>query len=418
MRPRCPRLSPTKASSISAMSEPTHVRASALKTARRCWRRVRFDDLYRVETQTDATRLGTAVHLVAELWHAGLYVPQKGVPEDDIFLTGLRFNPPPGTHAAEWHFATTIKGVPYSGTIDLSAAGSVMDHKTSSNPAAYALTEPDMREDPQVVLYSAIMRNLYGLDVRAKWIYYPTRGGKALARQVYWESEKLAEAFLEHVHAPAKRLYALRLNKTEPLALEPNYDACMDFNRPCAYIQQCNSDRRDNMSFLDELDAPATATEQDEFDFDASDAPATWENSWAIVPPNVKPEFHARARKHYEAKGTPPADAYRGLLTRQGGKLTEAQVISIGAQLDPFATALAAPKANGKPAAAINPPKQQAKAKAAAAPAEAPAAAAATLTPDQILIRNTIVATRCVPVMQDADIDALISFATKVASKL
>ena len=222
------------------------VRASALKVARRCGRRVRFDDLYRAEqseaeTQTAATRLGTEVHLTAELWHAGLYVPVKGRPADAVFLSGLSYNPPPGTHVPEWHFEIDIDGVPYSGTIDLHAPGSVVDHKTSSNPRAYALTEAGMREDPQVVLYSYVVRERYGIDARARWIYYPTRGGKALVRETYWERQQLDDAFAEHVHEPARALHRLRVYQVDPMDVTPNYDACMDFNRPCAYAQACGS---------------------------------------------------------------------------------------------------------------------------------------------------------------------------------
>ena len=188
------------------------------------------------------------------------------------------------------------------------------------------------------------------------------------------------------------------------------------------------------MTFLDELDdfdKAEPVAQQDEFDFGSAEPPpppTDWTSNWALVPPNVKPEFHARVRAHYEPKNTSPSEAYAVLLKKQGGKLTEAQAISIGGSLDPFAALTApatAPKTNGK----VNPPKKRAKEAAAAEEAAAEAAAteakaaaarasAPQLTAEQLVVRNTIVATRCVPAMQDNDIDALIEFATKVAARL
>lgn len=225
------------------------VRASAIKTALRCWRKVRFDDLYYTQEQeaaepdlNTATGLGTAVHKVAELWHLGARGLDLSRLPDRIFETGLRFNPPPGTHAPELKFTAYLGGVPYSGTMDLQAPGSVVDHKTSTNPAAWGLTEESMQECPQVLLYCMVTLYQHGICVRAKWIYYPTKGGmhgKALKREVYWEDDGLEAAFIRHVHPTAEKLHRLRVLQTDPNSLPANRDACYDFNRQCDHWHRC-----------------------------------------------------------------------------------------------------------------------------------------------------------------------------------
>lgn len=190
-------------------------------------------------------------------------------------------------------------------------------------------------------------------------------------------------------------------------------------------------------SFLDELPEIETDTPDDDVfggtdEADPfADEPGDWKTDWQAIPPNVKPEFHEKAKAHHLPKGDSPEAAYAGLLKKQGGKLKAGQVISIGAQLDPFASGEAepapkaapeAPKTNGKakaeakadPKAAVNPPKR-------ATPKPAPAEVEAPLpelNDQQLMLRNTIVVTRVVPSMQDNDIEALIAFATKVAVKL
>lgn len=151
----------------------------------------------------------------------------------------------------ERKFQYVQDGVTYLGYVDVAwthPAGfpAVRDWKTSSNPRAYGLTTGTMMVDPQAVLYARQALERHGADmVMLDWIYMTTRGATQPAYSVRAQFPKIAvDAAWSRVHALGQAIASLKAD-TELHAndLEPNWQACKAYGKPCPFIDQCDGAR-------------------------------------------------------------------------------------------------------------------------------------------------------------------------------
>lgn len=154
----------------------------------------------------------------------------------------------------ERKFQYVQDGVTYLGYVDVAwwhPAGfpAVRDWKTSSNPRSYGLTVDTMMADPQAVLYArqALARHKAG-NVLLDWIYMTTRGPTTPAYSVRAQfSKSQVDAAWSRVHALGQVISSLKAD-TELHAndLEPNWQACKAYGKPCPFIEQCDGARDPN----------------------------------------------------------------------------------------------------------------------------------------------------------------------------
>jgi RecB family exonuclease len=215
------------------------------------------------EEGSDATDLGKAVHSCLENWYRSncIVCTENDPPirEDLVeravelatFAVGTGQLPPRTGRLllTEEPLAFDLAGIPVEGyvdLVDLTQPGRIViwDYKTRSRftrSGKYRniLTAEDLAADVQMVTYAAALHRKYGAQsYQLGHIYLRTTGKPAL------EFSELA------VITPAQFAAVLRpLEETiremdrhagmNVADVEPNYDACHDYRRPCPYIAQC-----------------------------------------------------------------------------------------------------------------------------------------------------------------------------------
>ena len=239
----------------------------------RCVRRWAMGALFgQPEPSTQNQAYGTKMHKVGEDYF------NSGVPPDLLYIDAVdkaAGYPPPGrlfASALKDHLPKpgpnvraevpitlppiTVGGVTHAvpGTADLVIRDpdglEIDDHKTSKNPKKYAKTPEELRnKDFQGNLYLLGLMRTTGFDrVRAKWIYYPTKGRMIPVSVRFDHTLEDATVFFEEMARPAfEKMLALHLDPPQkPLDLPPrglisgcDYGDCMSFYRACPYKFLC-----------------------------------------------------------------------------------------------------------------------------------------------------------------------------------
>jgi predicted lipoprotein with Yx(FWY)xxD motif len=229
--------------------------ASQLKTYKACPRKWGFKYLDKLPDPTGpGARFGTDVHKVLEDYFQDGKEPDITTRAGRLAGFGLRKK---GLYPArslvdhvEPKISLEVDGVFFRGAVDLLAGATVVDHKTSKDPAKYALTEDGLLTDAQSLIYS-----LWGLAylsvnmLKLSWVYYQTAERvtpKVFSREVTVGPDQIQEPFKLHVLAPAKELVQAKKKYTTGNQLEPNLASCSDFGG-CPFVLHCNKTASQHM---------------------------------------------------------------------------------------------------------------------------------------------------------------------------
>lgn len=232
------------------------VSASQLKTSKRCLRKWGFRILDGIpEPQTPAQAQGIAGHAKIEA-----YLKTGAHPGDDkigkliqkAMRPGILPIPGPGL-LIEHNFTMPLSsGAEFIGFIDLlvppdlEGYAGVKDHKFTSS-AYWAMTVPDLRDDPQGVSYSkyAIVHWPAAKGVDNTWIYYDHKAGNVLPIMLRRERADV-EASWRVLEAEANKLVQIRRlpnARAQDLPGDETLEACRDF-KGCPYVDRCDIGKR------------------------------------------------------------------------------------------------------------------------------------------------------------------------------
>lgn len=219
------------------------IRASTIKAYARCPRYGRLSELDTGVHTSPSAELGTRVHAVIEE-HLKDGTPIDPFREEgQIALAGARHWPARDTiEGLEVRWERGDMAAPHvlQGTIDMITRGVVWDHKTSSNPKRYGLTEASLATDVQAVMYAHAMAPTWQIpvtEIELRWIYYGTR-----KHESYVVTARPDPTVWTRTILPALDRIA-ELRERSPgvegaMGLTPNFAACSDFGG-CPFRSNC-----------------------------------------------------------------------------------------------------------------------------------------------------------------------------------
>lgn len=248
---------------LTAVVEPFS--ASQIKKFVECERKWGWQYLEGIKPPTGAAaELGKRVHAVLENWLRGEGSPDPASKEGKIAMVGLEHLPKPSPYLeVERGFLILYKGLFYLGFVDLGLESEdgqvwVIDHKTTGD-FMWALTEEEMPEDIQVVLYSKEGADRHDVDeVSLMWLYYRTRGkAKADPRVTHIGREDI-ESGMEIIRSYTDVMAEHRANETPVLELTPNAYACPNFGG-CPFMDRCKLTGKEKRKSIMARDKQKTA---------------------------------------------------------------------------------------------------------------------------------------------------------------
>jgi RecB family exonuclease len=286
-----------------------YVSPSQISTFRTCHRQWYFQSILGIRApQKPSAALGEAVHKQLEDYILKGTPPDKNVEAGKIASKGLSFLPPAEECDVEMNIgehpagkALQIEGIQVTGRIDLLRwkgvpMPEVLDHKTTSNPA-YALTEAELHNDPQMLIYSGFLYALLQHEkvwegrqmVRATHLVYGTRAPYAAKRtSVLMAYDHVQDAWKTHL-----RDTVLDMKETavvpNVLEAEPNYSACSKYGG-CFFRDKCQAMKQGGqteMSLLNIVKGTPAAT--------PTPAPAPAKPAASVLPPDAPPRNEAQA---------------------------------------------------------------------------------------------------------------------------
>jgi hypothetical protein len=285
-----------------------YVSPSQISTFRTCHRQWYFQSILGIRApQKPSAALGEAVHKQLEDYILKGTPPDKNVEAGKIASKGLSFLPPAGECDVEMNIgehpagkALQIEGIQVTGRIDLLRwkgvpMPEVLDHKTTSNPA-YALTEAELHNDPQMLIYSGFLYALLQHEkvwegrqmVRATHLVYGTRAPYAAKRtSVLMAYDHVQDAWNTHLRDTVLDMKETAVVPTV-IDAEPNYSACTKYGG-CFFRDKCQAMKQGGhteMSLLNIVkgtpSTPAAAPSANPF---ATPKPA----AAAVLPPDAPP---------------------------------------------------------------------------------------------------------------------------------
>jgi hypothetical protein len=230
---------------------PTQVKAWG-----ECPRKWGFRYLDGIKTpQGAAAALGTEVHGILEDYLTNGKAPDVGTKAGKIAAAGLEHLPGPGEcEFVETQLLFDWEGILFRGFVDVVWTGAdgvpvVSDHKTSSDPKKWGLSEAALPFDVQSLIYATWLLDLVDAPmVDLRWTYFRTRG-KAIAFPVDARitREDARQNFKERVEPNAREIIAAVETHQETGALAGtlpanpsacgNYGGC-DFAVYCVRTQE------------------------------------------------------------------------------------------------------------------------------------------------------------------------------------
>jgi len=210
--------------------------------------------------QSAAAALGSEVHGLLEGWLTdGAPVPDTRAGK--IAKAGLEFLPAPGEcDHVETQLLFDWEGMLFRGFVDVVWTGGdgvpvVSDHKTSSDPKKWGLSEAALPSDVQALIYSVWLLDLVDAPmVDLRWTYFRTRG-KALAFPVDARitREDARQNFKERVEPNARSIMAAIEDhqKTGALAdsLQANPSACGMYGG-CHFAAFCERTQEETLTAI------------------------------------------------------------------------------------------------------------------------------------------------------------------------
>ena len=190
--------------------------------------------------------------------------------------------PKPGTGTVEGYFEwadTRIPGTVWTGYKDVSwrdqrqqvPTANVLDHKTSSDPEVYGLTDQTLPHDPQYLIYAEHEIQVPGLgepcdQVRGVWHYGARDASQRKARvvEIIERAEDITRKYEQKIVPVGKLLRKHRAAGTNPLDLPANPDTCGNYGG-CPHIGRCQLSDDERTGAI----ARAMSDTNEDFDLDA-----------------------------------------------------------------------------------------------------------------------------------------------------
>jgi RecB family exonuclease len=289
-----------------------YVSPSQISTFRSCNRQWYFQSILGIRApQKPSAALGEAVHKQLEDYILKGTPPDKTTPAGQIASKGLGFLPPAaecdvelniGEHPAGQNLK--IEGIQVTGRIDLlrwkgAPVPEVLDHKTTSNPA-YALTESELHNDPQMLIYSGFLYALLKHQkvwegrqmVRATHLVYGTRAPYVSQRtSVLMARDHVRDAWGTHLRDTVLDMKDTAVVPTV-IEVEPNYSACGKYGG-CFFKDKCQAMKQGGQTEMSLLNivkgTPSTTAAAPAKPAPAPDpAPATTPVA-SVLPPDAPP---------------------------------------------------------------------------------------------------------------------------------
>ncbi len=170
--------------------------------------------------------------------------------------------PAPGTGEVEKHFILyRDEHIWYQGLMDWhvydapSRRLKVIDHKTSSGPRKYGLTDETMPGNKQVVIYARAGLDMYpdAEHIDMYWSYGKSDGvaKHSYVAEAHFDNVGEVHARFENdVHPWAVEIHRLKTMGADPLSLDPNPNSCWLYNQECSHARECNLTSADKIGAL------------------------------------------------------------------------------------------------------------------------------------------------------------------------
>jgi RecB family exonuclease len=293
-----------------------YVSPSQISTFRSCNRQWYFQSILGIRApQKPSAALGEAVHKQLEDYILKGTPPDKTIPAGQIASKGLGFLPPAaecdvelniGEHPAGQNLK--IEGIQVTGRIDLlrwkgAPMPEVLDHKTTSNPS-YALTESELHNDPQMLIYSGFLYALLKHQkvwegrqmVRATHLVYGTRAPYVSQRtSVLMEYDHVRDAWGTHLRDTVLDMKDAAVLPSV-IEVEPNYSACGKYGG-CFFKDKCQAMKQGGQTEMSLLNivkgTPSTSSTSTPAPAPApakpAPAPAPVAPAASVLPPDAPP---------------------------------------------------------------------------------------------------------------------------------
>lgn len=227
-----------------------YISASQESTFDQCERKWGLNKIAGIEEPTkESQKVGTECHSTLENWLMNGVPPKRDTKAGAIVLPGIKYLPPIKTGECEMKFERDEKsplGVDYTflGYIDwigkIDGVPYVLDHKTTKNIKAFALTEKTLPENIQALLYAMIGLDKFDCDeIGLRWVYYQTQGKKCSAVVDVRLSREYVETKFEDLKRRAAVMAAMK-EAGDVEACTQNFEACGNYGGCFFKKDHCN----------------------------------------------------------------------------------------------------------------------------------------------------------------------------------
>jgi hypothetical protein len=228
-----------------------YISASQIKTVLICVRKYYYKYIlgYR-EPKTKALIIGSKVHLSLERYYKHNIIPNN---EDEIGRIAISMInselPAPGKAEVEKEFNALINGIKFKAIIDLfyidnnNNIAVIIDHKTSSDPKRWGLSEHDLEDDIQRILYSKIIIDKFEVDrVEFKLNYGSSKGKKnaAYTVKITKTRDQIDRSFNAKIVPIALTILQLKAEQVDEGSAPRNPDSCKLYYKDCPFEALCN----------------------------------------------------------------------------------------------------------------------------------------------------------------------------------
>jgi RecB family exonuclease len=222
------------------------VSASQIKTWKDCPRKWGFKYIDGLEDPPGkAAELGSAVHRDLE-WYLQAGSIDSRTESGRIAVAAKEILPGPSYRLqVEREIVFELDGITYRGFIDLidpdgEEGPTIYDHKTSSDPRRWGLTEETLPEDVQALIYATWGILHWDLDsVALQWSYLKTRGqAEATAVRAKISKDDALQKIREKIRPAALAIVEASSCAESATELDPNPAACSKFGG-CPFSDVC-----------------------------------------------------------------------------------------------------------------------------------------------------------------------------------
>jgi hypothetical protein len=228
-----------------------YISASQIKTVLICVRKYYYKYIlgYR-EPKTKALIIGSKVHLSLERYYKHNIIPNN---EDEIGRIAISMInselPAPGKAEVEKEFNALINGIKFKAIIDLfyidnnNNIAVIIDHKTSSDPKRWGLSEHDLEDDIQRILYSKIIIDKFEVNkVEFKLNYGSSKGKKnaAYTVKITKTRDQIDRSFNAKIMPIALTILQLKAEQVDESSVPRNPDSCKLYYKDCPFEPLCD----------------------------------------------------------------------------------------------------------------------------------------------------------------------------------